>query len=133
HETLEEDSIERGAGRAEGRGEVNAVAHQRAVGGRLEAVRVTPALEGAAPHLVCESARGVERDDLRGHALPDAEERAFPRHLLAQINQPGGDARHGAVSERTRREHVQVNAARRVEADGGGRANKSVQADYLHT
>src|SRR5205085_9922424 len=84
HEALQEKRIERRAERPERGGEVNAVAHQRAALGRLEAVRVPPAPEGAALHLVGEPARGFEGDDLRGHALRHAEETASPGELFPE-------------------------------------------------
>src|ERR1043165_1736221 len=61
HEALQEAVVEGRAERPEGRGKLDVVTHQRAAVGRLEAMRVTPPLEGAALHLVRETARGFER------------------------------------------------------------------------
>src|ERR1044072_76616 len=97
-----------------------------------EAVRVPPAREGAAPHLVGELARPFERDYLRGHVQAKAEKRRLPSQLFAEADEPARDAADGAVPERPLSVRVQVYAAREVEADPGGRAYERRESYQRH-
>src|ERR1051325_308658 len=104
------------------------VCHPRAVLKGLEGVRVMPALEGSALHLVDEDARALHRRNSRREPLTHAEMSGLPCHLVVEIHHAGSNACDGALACVAGRGHVNVNAAREVEAHLYGRADEGLKA-----
>ena len=69
-----------------------------------------------AHHAILKIVRALISRDAAGMCQSESEVAALPRNLLPRADQPGGHAGNGPLAAPVRRGHVQIDAAREIEA-----------------
>ena len=90
------------------------------------------ALKGTTDHLIDEAARRLEFCDSRRQALPDAEVRRLPRHLVARPEQAGGDAANRPLARGRGRALVELDITSQVETQRWWRCDGRLEDDDRH-
>jgi len=93
---------------------------------------VAKAPKGTTDHLIDEAARRLEFCDARCQALPDAEVRRLPRHLVARPEQTGGDATNGPLARGRRRALMELDITSQVETQRRWRCDPRPEDDDRH-
>ena len=92
------------------------VSHQRSAIVKFKIMIVAEAPKAAAHHAILEILRALISRDAACMCQSDTEVGALPRNLLPRADQPGGHAGNGPLAAPVRRGHVQIDAARKIEA-----------------
>ncbi len=72
--------------------------------------------KAAAHHAILKILRALISRDAASMCQSESEVAALPRNLLPRADQPGGHAGNGPLAAPVRRGHVQIDAAREIEA-----------------
>src|SRR5256886_17266261 len=132
HVLTKKEDIRQAAQWPQGRGVVKGVEHLGSTLHCQELVLVAKAPKGTTDHLIDEAARRLELCDARCQALPDAEVRRLPRHLVARPEQAGGDAANGPLARGRGRALMELDITSQVETQRWWRRDRRPEDDDRH-
>ena len=92
------------------------VSHERSAVASFKIMIVAAAPKAAAHHAILKIIRALISRDATCMCQSESEVGALPRNLLPRADQPGGHAGNGPLAAPVCRGHVQINAAREIEA-----------------
>src|SRR6266566_7342746 len=103
------------------------VSHERSAAASFKIMIVAEAPKAPAYHAILKILRALISRDAASMCQSEPEVAALPRNLLPCADKPGGHARNGPFAAPVRRGHVQINAAREIEAALDWRRNRCEQ------